>query len=97
VDIVKIDQSFIADIGIDPSGGDMVEAISNLAHVLRLSVTAEGVETEQQHDLVTAVGCDHAQGFRYGHPVRAGAVIDLLPRRWAGSDGSLRVERRPVA
>ena len=78
VDSIKVDQSFVADIGRDPSGAAIVAAVSNLGHVLGLSVTAEGVETQQQHDAVAGIGCEHAQGFLYSHPVPATDVVALL-------------------
>ena len=78
VDSIKIDQGFVADIGHDHSGMAIVAAISDLAHVLGLTVTAEGIETRQQHDAVAGVGCEHAQGFLYSRPVPAGDVQELL-------------------
>jgi diguanylate cyclase (GGDEF)-like protein len=77
VDTIKIDQGFVADIGQDPSGAAIVEAVSNLAHVLGLSVTAEGVETLQQHEAVLGIGCELAQGFLYSRPVPASHVVGL--------------------
>jgi diguanylate cyclase (GGDEF)-like protein len=74
IDIVKIDQSFIADIGEAPTGGAIVAAVTNLAHVLGLQVTAEGVETQVQRDEVRAIGCEAAQGFFYARPMPATAV-----------------------
>jgi diguanylate cyclase (GGDEF)-like protein len=88
VDIIKIDQGFVADIGRDPSGAAIVAAISDLAHALGMSVTAEGVETRQQHDAVTRMGCELAQGFLHGHPVPA---ADVAARLRAGPG---RVTRR---
>ena len=78
VDIIKIDQGFVADIGRDPSSAAIVEAVSDLAHLLGLSVTAEGVETRQQHDTITGFGCELAQGFLYGTPVPASDVAASL-------------------
>ena len=74
IDIVKIDQSFIADIGEAPTGGAIVAAVTNLAHVLGLHVTAEGVETQVQRDEVRTIGCEAAQGFFYARPMAAAAV-----------------------
>jgi EAL domain-containing protein (putative c-di-GMP-specific phosphodiesterase class I) len=74
IDIVKIDQSFIADIGEARTGGAIVAAVTNLAHVLGLHVTAEGVETAAQRDEVRAIGCEAAQGYFYARPMAATAV-----------------------
>ncbi len=78
VDMVKIDQGFIADIGNAPSGGAIVAAVTNLAHVLGLTVTAEGVETEVQRDEVRAIGCESAQGYFYARPMPAAGISDHL-------------------
>jgi diguanylate cyclase (GGDEF)-like protein len=71
LDIVKIDQGFIADIGHEPEATEVADAITHLAHVLKLSVTAEGVETKEQHDAVVGIGCEQAQGFYYARPMPA--------------------------
>jgi diguanylate cyclase (GGDEF)-like protein len=75
LDIVKIDQGFIADIGRDPEGGQIADAITHLAHVLGLSVTAEGIENEAQRDAVRAMGCEQAQGFFYARPMPGPELI----------------------
>jgi diguanylate cyclase (GGDEF)-like protein len=74
VHIVKIDQSFIADIRGDEGSASIVAAVSNLAHVLGLVVTAEGVETQAQRDAVGAIGCESSQGFFYARPMSAQAI-----------------------
>jgi EAL domain-containing protein (putative c-di-GMP-specific phosphodiesterase class I) len=76
VDIVKIDQGFVSDIGLLPNGGSILRAVTELVHVLGLSVTAEGVETPQQREEVVAIGCEWAQGYLYAHPLPP-AGIDL--------------------
>jgi len=85
IDIIKIDRSFVADIGQTPSGSAFLAAVTNLAHVLRVPVTAEGVETQLQHDGVSAIGCEFAQGFFYAHPMTAAAFGTLLD---AGGHGA---------
>ncbi len=84
VDAIKIDQSFVAGIGSDPAGAAIVAAIRDLAHALGLQVTAEGVETREQHDVVTRVGCELAQGFLFSRPLPASGIRDLL-RAGAGT------------
>jgi diguanylate cyclase (GGDEF)-like protein len=74
IDIVKIDQSFIADLSRADTGSAIVAAVTQLAHVLDLTVTAEGVETEAQRDKVRAIGCDCAQGYFYARPMPAAAI-----------------------
>ena len=78
VNVVKIDQSFISHIGHPQKGAAIVAAVTNLAHVLGLSVVAEGVETQQQHDEISAIGCEFAQGYFYAAPMTAAAVSALL-------------------
>ena len=78
VDILKIDQGFVADLGTDPAGGAIIAAITTLAQALRLTVTAEGVETTDQRHLITGLGCEFSQGFLYSRPIPAPAVAALL-------------------
>jgi diguanylate cyclase (GGDEF)-like protein len=80
IDVVKIDSSFIADIGHPANGGAIVAAVTNLAHVLGLAVVAEGVETQFQRDEVSAMGCEFAQGFFYAAPMPASAIGAHLDR-----------------
>jgi diguanylate cyclase (GGDEF)-like protein len=83
IDIVKIDQSFIAKTGYFREGDAIVTAVTELAHALDLTVTAEGVETRQQSQAVQAIGCDHAQGFFYSRPEPASTISDTLSARSA--------------
>jgi EAL domain-containing protein (putative c-di-GMP-specific phosphodiesterase class I) len=94
IDILKIDQGFIADIGEAPSGSAIIRAITNLAHTLGLTVTAEGVETQRQHDEITAAGCLHAQGYLYSAPMPAAEISALLEATSSGSDN--RAEAVPA-
>ncbi len=88
VDIIKIDRGFVDEIGTKPTGGAIIAAITNLAHVLGLVVTAEGVETAQQHDEVVAIGCEFAQGFHYAGPL---AVAEVTARLEADPSGRLHL------
>jgi EAL domain-containing protein (putative c-di-GMP-specific phosphodiesterase class I) len=62
-------------VATDAKSRDLVEAVVRLAHVLGMSVVAEGVETAAQRDVLLALGCDEMQGFYFGRPV-APAVLD---------------------
>ena len=81
VDIVKIDQGFIADIGREPTGVAIIDAVTNLAHVLGLSVTAEGIETPLQRDEIITLGCENAQGFLYAWPMPSRELAAQLTDR----------------
>ena len=78
LDYLKIDQSFTRSLA--PGSGSMAlsEAIIVMAHKLGMKVIAEGVETEQQRDLLAAAGCDYAQGYLYSRPVPAAQFEVLL-------------------
>jgi EAL domain-containing protein (putative c-di-GMP-specific phosphodiesterase class I) len=71
IDYLKIDRSFVQNLGFDPDNQALCEAMVMLAHKLGLKVIAEGVETTDQRDFLAAVGCDFAQGFLYSEPVPA--------------------------
>ena len=62
----------------DLEGGAIVAAVTELAHVLGLAVTAEGVETRVQRDEVSAIGCEFAQGYYYARPMPASAIAAQL-------------------
>lgn len=78
VDIIKIDKSFIRDIGADPNDAAIIIAIISMSHSLKLSVTAEGVETKEQLDFLTSNGCDCIQGYLFSHPLPGNNLADLL-------------------
>ncbi|KAA1012961.1 EAL domain-containing protein [Paraburkholderia panacisoli] len=69
IDYLKIDRSFVQNLGFDADNQALCEAMVMLAHKLGLKVIAEGVETTDQRDFLVAVGCDFAQGFLYSEPV----------------------------
>ncbi len=68
IDLVKIDQSFVADLPDDPGASAIVGSIIALAHNLGLEVLAEGVETEAQCTYLRQRGCDRGQGYLFGRP-----------------------------
>lgn len=69
VSSVKIDKSFVDGLTVDPVDEDIISAIIAMAHSMRLTVVAEGVETKQQFDFLRNVGCDAAQGWFTGRPM----------------------------
>lgn len=90
VDRVKVDRSFIAELGVDGGSDDLVRAIVQLGRSLKLDVLAEGVETDQQRLLLDAMGCTLAQGYLFHRPAPEADITrwltdsaahqDLLPR-----------------
>lgn len=87
VDILKVDQGFVAGLGTAEADRAIVEAILGLAAALGLLVIAEGVETEQQAELLRSLGCRVAQGFHFSVPVPAEELESWLPGAvgWAGN------------
>jgi EAL domain-containing protein (putative c-di-GMP-specific phosphodiesterase class I) len=81
IDKLKIDRGFIAEIMTRPDDASIVRAIVSLAHSLRLKVVAEGVETNEQLNFLTALGCDQYQGFHYSPALQAHDFEGLLRTR----------------
>jgi len=79
LDQLKIDKSFVHDLTVDQSDRTIVRTIITMAQSLGLDVIAEGVETEDQRQLLQNKGCIHYQGYLFGKP----AAIELF-------DASLR-------
>ena len=77
IDFLKIDQSFVRNLGANAEDMALCEAIIVMAHKLGIKVIAEGVETEQQRQLLADAGCDFAQGYLFSKPVPA-AEFELL-------------------
>jgi EAL domain-containing protein (putative c-di-GMP-specific phosphodiesterase class I) len=75
---LKIDRSFVADIGKSGGNETITSAIIALAHSLELQVIAEGVETAAQLDFLVARNCDEMQGFFFSPPLPAGEIPTLL-------------------
>ncbi len=71
IDRVKIDQSFVKDMTLNPSNEAIVATIITMAHNLKLNVTAEGVETEEQLKLLEVYRCDEIQGYYFSKPLSA--------------------------
>jgi diguanylate cyclase (GGDEF)-like protein/PAS domain S-box-containing protein len=75
---IKIDQSFIGNIPADPDDVAIVRAIVAMARSLEISVTAEGVETREQLELLQELECDTYQGYLFSRPVPAEAFEELV-------------------
>ncbi len=81
VDVVKVDKSFVQRMICDPEIASIVTAVINLANSLNIQSVAEGVESQEQADLLLAAGCSLGQGYYLGEPGPAEvAVARLFPR-----------------
>ncbi len=74
---LKIDRAFVSELQTHTEDATIVTAIVGLAHTLNLKVVAEGVETPEQQDFLTRLGCNALQGFLLGRPVPADKVPHL--------------------
>ena len=77
-DALKIDQSFVFDIELDPQARELVNAVIVMAHSMGLSVIGEGVETAAQLDHLVQQKCDLAQGYFFSKPVEKDKLPELL-------------------
>jgi diguanylate cyclase (GGDEF)-like protein/PAS domain S-box-containing protein len=93
-DSLKIDRSFIRELSAGDSSLDVVKAIMQLAHSLKLGVIAEGVESEEQLCSLRQLGCDHIQGFLFSKPVDADAAEQLY--RETSESGTSSLASPPV-
>jgi diguanylate cyclase (GGDEF)-like protein/PAS domain S-box-containing protein len=78
IDTLKIDKSFVSDVCKDPHDTAIVRAIITLGHALDLTVIAEGVETHEQLQYLTSLGCDVVQGFLFSKSLSVRAFEELL-------------------
>ena len=84
IDALKIDRSFVKEATSDPDDAQLVMAIITLAHNLRLKVTAEGVETEEQLRFLQLLRCDEIQGYFFSKPLPAEKLASVFePRVYA--------------
>ena len=79
-DVLKIDRSFVDGLGDDPNDAAIVGAVIQVAHDLGCVAVGEGVESDVQANALREMGCDHVQGYRYGRPVDAGKMGEILAR-----------------
>lgn len=78
IDKIKIDRSFIKNLGIEPRSKELVRAAINMGHSLGLMTLAEGIETQEQLDILRALGCQHGQGFLFSPAIPASRINDTL-------------------
>jgi diguanylate cyclase (GGDEF)-like protein/PAS domain S-box-containing protein len=88
VDIIKIDQSFVRDMDVDPGDEAIVSAVINLGRSLGIKVVAEGIENENQEHRLLELRCDTGQGFLFSRAVAASRVPGLVAR-WPATEPRL--------
>lgn len=81
IDRVKLDSSLIAEIDESARARDIVTAVVHLVHGLGCGAVAEGVERQEQVDVLRAIGCDAIQGYSLGEPMSEGAFLRWLRAR----------------
>ena len=77
-DKIKIDRSFVSNIGNDPQASEIVRAVLRMSHAMGIRVNAEGVEQQQQIPTLQDEGCEEVQGFLFGRPLPADAFAKRL-------------------
>lgn len=82
-DTIKIDQSFVRELTVDPSDAAIATAVMALGRALNLSVVAEGVETQEQLIALRNLQCKEMQGFFFSHPLSALDATRLLQSSWS--------------
>jgi diguanylate cyclase (GGDEF)-like protein/PAS domain S-box-containing protein len=89
---LKLDRSFVEDIGVDPHSEAIVKGVVAIGHSLGLNVIAEGIETPEQAASLRAWSCDAGQGYHYGKAVAAAEFVTLfggdLPIAMTGTAGA---------
>jgi EAL domain-containing protein (putative c-di-GMP-specific phosphodiesterase class I) len=78
IDVIKMDQTFIAGLRNDTTSRLIIRAVVGLAHALRMEVVAEGVESAEQYNAVQTLDCDSYQGFHFARPASAEHLESML-------------------
>jgi diguanylate cyclase (GGDEF)-like protein/PAS domain S-box-containing protein len=94
-DRIKIDQTFVRNIGVDPDDEAIVRATISMAHNLNRAVVAEGVEIEEHLDFLRAEGCEELQGYLFCRPLPAASFENLLAERERIFHGAQSTESTP--
>ncbi|MCU1368982.1 MAG: hypothetical protein JWO77_176 [Ilumatobacteraceae bacterium] len=80
VDFLKVDRSFVAEIGRDPEDELIVAAVTDLAHSMGIQIIAEGIETSEQHEMLTDMGCEFGQGYLWSRPMPPAETLAYVER-----------------
>jgi diguanylate cyclase (GGDEF)-like protein len=90
-DTIKIDQSFVREMETDAKAAAIVRTVAVLGKILNLAITAEGIETAEQAEILRAIGCDKGQGFLFGPPLWAESAAALVNEAAAAPADTERV------
>lgn len=91
LDCIKIDKSFVENMGREPQSAAIIHSVVHLARSLGLAIVAEGVETELQFQSLRMAGCTHMQGYMFSPPVDAETVATLIADRNDAQRGSVSI------
>jgi diguanylate cyclase (GGDEF)-like protein len=94
-DILKVDRSFIRDIGLNTTANALIQALVSLGDAMSLSVIAEGIENEDQLKLVRLVQCECVQGFLISRPIPATEIDEMLAS--LGDERRIRLRSEPAS
>jgi len=75
---VKIDRAFVMDVTTNSNSQEIIRAIVNIANSIGAHVVAEGIETEEQFNMISDLGCDRAQGYYLCEPMGATTFPDVM-------------------
>lgn len=78
IDKIKIDRSFVSNLGTTPKSGELVRAAINIGQSLGITTLAEGIETKVQLEILRALGCQQGQGFLFSPAIPASEIADVL-------------------
>lgn len=78
IDTLKIDRSFIAQMGHDDESLEIIRAIMTLAHTLGMDAIAQGVETAQQLEQLRSLHCEYGQGYFFSRPVDSLGAREMI-------------------
>ena len=80
LDKIKIDRAFVKDLGVSPASDVIIRSVIDIATTLKMTTTAEGVETREQFERLAALGCSEAQGYYLSKAVPVSQVPELIAK-----------------
>ncbi len=85
--MLKIDRHFVGRVGDDPRQRTLVGAVCELGRAFGMKVVAEGIEQDEQAAVLRSLGCELGQGYRYGRPMPAEQLLQLMLEQAGQADG----------